>query len=74
MLTSGFTNSSALCSSQKVSKASTSSQVDIADSISDDYSNKPNTCQISINISNIVSFPQVSSEIQENLIFIAKKL
>ncbi len=43
-ITSGFTSASALYSSQKISKASTLSQVDIADSISDDYSNKSNTC------------------------------
>ncbi len=63
-----LTNESAIYSS----KSSTLSQVDITDSNSDDYSNKSNTCQNSINISNIVSSPQVSSEIQE--IFIAKNL
>ena len=68
-ITSGFTSASALYSSQKILKPSTLSQVDITD-ISD-YSNKSNTCQNSINISIIVSSPQVSSEIQ---IFIAKKL
>ncbi len=60
---------------KKISKPSTLSQVDIADSISDDYSNKSNTCQNSINISNIVSSPQVSYlKFKKNLIFIAKKL
>jgi len=58
ILTSGFTNASALYSSQRVSKASTLSQVDIADSISDDYPNKSNTWQNSINISNLVSSPK----------------
>jgi len=59
LITSGFTSASAFYSSQKISKHSTLSQVDITDSISDDYSNKSNTCQSSINISNIVSSPQV---------------
>jgi len=73
ILTSGFTNASALYSSQRVSKASTLSQVDIADSISDDYPNKSNTWQNSINISNLVSSPRVSSQIQEKLNFYRQK-
>ncbi len=40
MLTSGLTNANALLLFSKSFKASTLSQVDIADSISDDYSNK----------------------------------
>ncbi len=55
-ITFSFTSASTLYSFQKISRASTLSQVDIVDFISNVYSNKSNTYQNSINISNIVFF------------------